>query len=415
MLFGAATQLRVKSKLSGDRMSLLAQAMDVDLSRVTVYELSDVDLLTCDGVHGALSEAERMANPGLCKTLRRHGQKPIQQVSETVDFLSLAAYGAENYPVVVDFLLSMQVRVRRLDDFTTPLHVLAQRCEAPSEEVQRMIERLLAAGIDINTRNRRGHRALFYTSLRSPAAMQDLLRGLGCDPSADDLTQFALSCEESERFPDMFAAMKLVPLYSEDLSEEQRNLFSVASKAVVGALRNQLQAVEEQDEGDGLRDDVREQIQKFATETGPIIDRIVARVEAAGGGGQEKAFFYKMMADNLRWGILETFDDPSPEQLATVRNLYETALEVPLPAVHPTRLGTLLNYTVLVCDYLHDRERACAVAKAALGEAEGMLDEVPGESRAESELLMQLIRDKLKLWETANSDNDEDAVDGVDV
>ena len=42
------------------------------------------------GVYNALSEAEQMANPALCKELLRYGGDSIQQVSQQVDSLSLA-------------------------------------------------------------------------------------------------------------------------------------------------------------------------------------------------------------------------------------------------------------------------------------------------------------------------------------
>lgn len=53
-----------------------------------------------------------------------------------------------------------------------------------------------------------------------------------------DLVQKAKLAEQAERYDDMAAAMKLVTEQSEELSNEERNLLSVAYKNVVGARRS---------------------------------------------------------------------------------------------------------------------------------------------------------------------------------
>lgn len=53
-----------------------------------------------------------------------------------------------------------------------------------------------------------------------------------------DLVQKAKLAEQAERYDDMAAAMKLVTEHSEELSNEERNLLSVAYKNVVGARRS---------------------------------------------------------------------------------------------------------------------------------------------------------------------------------
>jgi len=54
----------------------------------------------------------------------------------------------------------------------------------------------------------------------------------------DDLVQRAKLAEQAERYEDMAALMKGVTEHGEELSSEERNLFSVAYKNVVGARRS---------------------------------------------------------------------------------------------------------------------------------------------------------------------------------
>ena len=72
----------VQAKMSGGSMTLLSQAMGVDLTTVTVYELQEVDLLSCKGVYNALTEAERVACPELCKALCKYEREGLKEVCD---------------------------------------------------------------------------------------------------------------------------------------------------------------------------------------------------------------------------------------------------------------------------------------------------------------------------------------------
>ena len=54
----------------------------------------------------------------------------------------------------------------------------------------------------------------------------------------EDLVQRAKLAEQAERYEDMAQAMKSVTALNEELSNEERNLLSVAYKNVVGARRS---------------------------------------------------------------------------------------------------------------------------------------------------------------------------------
>lgn len=63
------------------------------------------------------------------------------------------------------------------------------------------------------------------------------------DAACKDLVQKAKLAEQAERYDDMAAAMKAVTEASEKLTNEERNLLSVAYKNVVGARRSSWRVV----------------------------------------------------------------------------------------------------------------------------------------------------------------------------
>ena len=84
-----------------------------------------------------------------------------------------------------------------------------------------------------------------------------------------ELVQKAKLAEQAERYDDMAAAMKEVTEDSEQLSNEERNLLSVAYKNVVGARRSSwrvVSSIEQKAEGSerkqGMAKEYREKIEK---------------------------------------------------------------------------------------------------------------------------------------------------------
>ena len=68
----------------------------------------------------------------------------------------------------------------------------------------------------------------------------------------DELVQRAKLAEQAERYDDMAAAMKQVTENGAELSNEERNLLSVAYKNVVGARRSSwrvISSIEQKTEG----------------------------------------------------------------------------------------------------------------------------------------------------------------------
>lgn len=85
----------------------------------------------------------------------------------------------------------------------------------------------------------------------------------------DDLVQRAKLAEQAERYDDMAGAMKKVTELGMDLSNEERNLLSVAYKNVVGARRSSwrvISSIEAKTEGSKTKQEMAKQYREKVEE-----------------------------------------------------------------------------------------------------------------------------------------------------
>lgn len=98
----------------------------------------------------------------------------------------------------------------------------------------------------------------------------------------NDLVQKAKLAEQAERYDDMAAAMKSVTEQGVELSNEERNLLSVAYKNVVGARRSSwrvISSIEQKTEGNDKKQQMaREYREKIENELQEICQDVLVRV-----------------------------------------------------------------------------------------------------------------------------------------
>lgn len=97
-----------------------------------------------------------------------------------------------------------------------------------------------------------------------------------------DLVQKAKLAEQAERYDDMATAMKSVTEQGVELSNEERNLLSVAYKNVVGARRSSwrvISSIEQKTEGNDKKQQMaREYREKIECELQEICNDVLVRV-----------------------------------------------------------------------------------------------------------------------------------------
>lgn len=96
-----------------------------------------------------------------------------------------------------------------------------------------------------------------------------------------ELVQKAKLAEQAERYDDMAASMKAVTESNEELSNEERNLLSVAYKNVVGARRSSwrvISSIEQKAEGSERKHAMaKEYREKIETELKDICKDVLVR------------------------------------------------------------------------------------------------------------------------------------------
>ncbi|KAK2953463.1 putative 14-3-3 protein [Blattamonas nauphoetae] len=217
--------------------------------------------------------------------------------------------------------------------------------------------------------------------------------------------------EQAERYEEMADSMKKVAKMNTEFSSEERNLFSVAYKNVIGTRRAAwriISAVEQKEESRGetakvekiraYRQKIEEELTKICNE---IFDLIDNNLIPHAPTGESKVFFHKMKGDYCRYMAEYTTDDKRKEAGDKSLSAYTAASEIAnadLPPTNPIRLGLALNFSVFHYEILNNPEQACTMAKQAFDDAIAELDNLSEDSYKDTTLIMQLIRDNLTLW-----------------
>ncbi|KAH8851772.1 14-3-3 protein like [Schistosoma japonicum] len=243
------------------------------------------------------------------------------------------------------------------------------------------------------------------------------------DLSPSDLVQIAKLAEQAERYDDMAAAMKAYAELPAELGSEERNLFSVAYKNVVGARRSAwrvISAVEHKhDENSKKRQLTKEYRVKMEEELNEICREVLTLLSKyltpKSNGFESQVFYRKMEGDYYRYLAEVATGDARKEVVEKSQAAYEKATEIAeemLPSTHPIRLGLALNFSVFYYEIKCDPTQACNLAKRAFDTSIGELDSLQDDSYKDSTLIMQLLRDNLTLW--ASDQPEAEDVDGND-
>ncbi|KAJ0984711.1 hypothetical protein J5N97_003067 [Dioscorea zingiberensis] len=220
--------------------------------------------------------------------------------------------------------------------------------------------------------------------------------------------------EQAERYEEMMGFMESLarccsPL--EELTVEERNLFSVAYKNMVGSRRAAwriVSSIEQKEESRRNEDHValvhsyRGRIEsELSSVCGRILRLLDSHLVPSAKSSENKVFYLKMKGDYHRYVAEFKVGDErkkaADETMAAYKGAQDIAL-VDLAPTHPIRLGLALNFSVFYYEILNSSEKACTMAKQAFEDAIIELDTLGEESYKDSTVIMQLLRDNLTLW-----------------
>uniref|UniRef100_A0A4W3H3Q2 Tyrosine 3-monooxygenase/tryptophan 5-monooxygenase activation protein, beta polypeptide b n=1 Tax=Callorhinchus milii TaxID=7868 RepID=A0A4W3H3Q2_CALMI len=220
------------------------------------------------------------------------------------------------------------------------------------------------------------------------------------------LVQKAKLAEQAERYDDMAAAMKAVTEQGCELSNEERNLLSVAYKNVVGARRSSWRVIssieQKTDSNEKKQQMAKEYREKIEAELQEICNDVLGLLDkyliANSTQSESKVFYLKMKGDYYRYLSEVAAGDKKKATVDSSQQAYQEAFEISkaeMAATHPIRLGLALNFSVFFYEILNSPEQACSLAKTAFDEAIAELDKLNDDSYKDSTLIMQLLRDNL--------------------
>ncbi|XP_041101508.1 14-3-3 protein beta/alpha-1-like [Polyodon spathula] len=239
----------------------------------------------------------------------------------------------------------------------------------------------------------------------------------------NELVQKAKLAEQGERYDDMAASMKLVTEQGVELSNEERNLLSVAYKNVVGARRSSwrvISSIEQKTEGSDKKQLMaKEYREKIEAELRDICKDVLALLDkfliANASQAESKVFYLKMKGDYFRYLAEVAAGEDKKATIENSQQAYQEAFEISkkeMQPTHPIRLGLALNFSVFYYEILNSPEQACALAKSAFDEAIAELDTLNEDSYKDSTLIMQLLRDNLTLWTSDNQGDGDETEEG---
>ncbi|XP_029973941.1 14-3-3 protein beta/alpha-1-like [Salarias fasciatus] len=239
----------------------------------------------------------------------------------------------------------------------------------------------------------------------------------------NDLVQKAKLAEQAERYDDMAAAMKSVTEQGSELSNEERNLLSVAYKNVVGARRSSwrvISSIEQKTEGNDKKQQMaREYREKIESELQEICQDVLGLLDnfliANASAAESKVFYLKMKGDYYRYLSEVASGENKKETVDNSQQAYQQAFDISkgeMQPTHPIRLGLALNFSVFYYEILNNPDKACSLAKTAFDEAIAELDTLNEDSYKDSTLIMQLLRDNLTLWTSENQADEGEPGDG---
>jgi len=234
-----------------------------------------------------------------------------------------------------------------------------------------------------------------------------------------DFVQRAKLAEQAERYDDMADFMKNVTEIGVELSNEERNLLSVAYKNVVGARRSSWRVISSIEQKTDLEDKkhvmcneyrcrVEKELRDICNDVLILLDKFLIKFSTQ---HESKVFYLKMKGDYYRYLAEVAGGDDRSKIMDSSQESYMEAFKIAgdeMPPTHPIRLGLALNYSVFYYEILNDPEKACNLAKTAFDDAIAELDTLSEESYKDSTLIMQLLRDNLTLWTSDNQADEEE-------
>lgn len=217
--------------------------------------------------------------------------------------------------------------------------------------------------------------------------------------------------DQAERYQDVIKNLNTIIDMDPKLSPDERNLLSVAYKALTGSDRSALRTVNAFLEDETIKA-INERVvkleelrTKLVTELdgycNELIDLTDKKLLPAADDALTKVFYEKLKADNYRYSVEFKPESERKEGSEKAKASYEAAMNIAtseLTKANPAFLGLALNYSVFLYEIIGQKEDAIKLADKSFKEAVDLLDELGEDEYSEATLILQLLKDNVSLW-----------------
>jgi 14-3-3 protein epsilon len=223
------------------------------------------------------------------------------------------------------------------------------------------------------------------------------------------LVTLAKVAEQTERYDEMVLCMRKIVKQNSELSQDERNLLSVAFKNVIGSRRAAwriVTSIEAREKEKGSEENlpiIKVLRKQFEDELAAVCEDLLQLLDnyliPASPGGETKVFYLKMKGDYHRYYAEVAAGDGQKRAALEAYEKAQTIATASLAPTHPIRLGLVLNLSVFHYEIMKQHEQGYNLARDAYKDASAELDQLTDENEyRESNLIVQLLEDNLKLW-----------------
>lgn len=216
--------------------------------------------------------------------------------------------------------------------------------------------------------------------------------------------------DQAERHEDVVAILKDLIKENPKLSPDERNLLSVAYKALTGSRRTALRTVNAFLDEETIKS-VPERVKelqvlrsKLATELDQYCQELIQLIDTSllpqAEDDDTKVFYQKLEADYYRYSVEFKTGEERKTNSDKAKVAYETAMDIAqkLQKANPQFLGLALNYSVFLYEIAEEKQKAIELADNTFKGAVDLLDELSEDEYSEATLVLQLLKDNVALW-----------------
>ena len=217
--------------------------------------------------------------------------------------------------------------------------------------------------------------------------------------------------DQAERYTDVVTNLNSIINEDPKLSADERNLLSVAYKALTGSRRSALRTVNAFLEDETVKSipersakltELQKRLVKELIDLcNELIQLIDTKLLAAADDAISKVFYQKLKADYYRYSVEFVPDDEKKDGSDKAKTAYEEAMGIAtneLTKANPSYLGLALNYSVFLYEIIGQKKEAIDLADKSFKEAVDLLDELSEDEYSEATLILQLLKDNVALW-----------------